>query len=320
MGGDGTVGFLIADPCIVYSAWCPYVYTFDIQQTLYAVMDSLAQHDELDYWINAGDLFYDQVGDITWDFFSGLPPAVASTVHGISVGNHDFWQDGSPNTASLERDNFGQGLMQWYAQDTMSSKFDESLLFDQSRTPPQTPDVSNFFWYYMMGNVAFISFSGEHGWADSEDYFEEACAWADSNNPSLLVLLGHWDADNLGCSSGMATPEIYSKLIQMPGCQRFGSRIKYFEGHNHCNRIVSPNTGFMVGSFGMSGCGDFGLPIMDTRNAQAVLYYFKLGEGGARVSNWDAIMNCIKSNGLSGCTQYAEKWMEQSLTSMTDQI
>jgi len=104
--------------------------------------------------------------------------------------------------------------------------------------------------------------------------------------------------------------------MSMPGCQRFGSRIKYFEGHTHCNKVTKPNTGFMVGSFGQRGCGHFGLPIMDTRNGSAVLYYFELGDGGNRVHDWDTKMNCIKSHGLSGCTHLAKKWMEESLDSL----
>merc|ERR1711924_209241 len=135
--------------------------------------------------------------------------------------------------------------------------------------------------------------------------------------PALLVLLGHWDADNLGCSSGMATPDAFSSISSLPGCQSLASsqRIKYFEGHNHCNRITNPNTGFMIGSFGMSGCGDFGLPIMDTRGSDAILWYFHLGSGGKRHSDFDTVLDCIKTNGFSKCTQYATRWMEQSLTS-----
>jgi len=200
--GEGSVGLLIADPCLDQSTWCPYVDAFDIKNTLHTVLDSLATHNELDYWMNVGDLFYDQKGDITWDFFSGLSSAAASAVHGISVGNHDFWEDGAPGSPR-DADNLGHGLMQFYAQDTMSSKNDEASPFDFSHVPPQIAHASNFFWYYMMGNVAFISFSGGHGWDESEAYFEEACTWADTENPSLLVLWGTgmgvtWDV-NLGC-------------------------------------------------------------------------------------------------------------------------
>jgi len=195
----------------------------------------------------------------------------------------------------------------------MSAKWDEASPFHFGQAPPQIAHVDNFFWYNMVGNIAFISFSGAHGWESSQAHFEEACSWADKENPSWVVLLGHWDVDNLGCRNGMAAPEVYDHLKVMPGCQRFGSRIKFFEGHVHSNHVVRQNTGFMVGSFGQSGSGDFGLPILDTRDEKAVLYYFKLGQGGRKLSTWDTVMCCIKSKGLSGCRHHADVWLEQSL-------
>jgi len=311
---EGSVGLLIADPCIDESQWCPYANTWDVEHTLQSTLNTLAAHDELDYWMNIGDLFYDQVGDTTARFFSGLSVDVQSRIHGVSMGNHDFWQDGKPGSAQWS-DNFGNGLMQWYAQDAMSGKSDASQPFDFSIDPStyQVAHFSNFFWYNMIGNVAFIGFSGEAGWDQSEAYFEEACSWAQQQNPALLVLLGHWDADNLGCASGMASPEVYGKVSALPACATLGSRIKYFEGHNHCNRIVEDNTGFMVGANGMAGCGDFGLPILDTRGGQATLWYFSLGSGGNRHTNWDEVLGCIKSYGFAGCTQYADIWMQEQI-------
>merc|ERR1712100_588839 len=126
--------------------------------------------------------------------------------------------------------------------------------------------------------------------------------------------MGHWDGDNMGCASGMATPEAYSKLVSVPGCSALSSKIKYFEGHTHCNHVTNTNTGFMIGAFGMSGCGDFGLPVLDTRGGEAKLWYFGLGSGGRRNSNWDTVLGCIRANGVSGCTQYASPWMQQSLS------
>jgi hypothetical protein len=112
----------------------------------------------------------------------------------------------------------------------------------------------------------------------------------------------------------MATPEAYSQILSLPGCSALSSRIKYFEGHNHCNHITKTNIGFMIGSFGMGGCGDFGLPVLDTRNGEAKLWYFNLGSGGVRHSNWDTVLGCIKANGASSCLQYADQWMLQSLS------
>merc|ERR1712048_181086 len=100
-----------------------------------------------------------------------------------------------------------------------------------------------------------------------------------------------------------------------------GSRLKFFEGHKHCNQIITENTGFMVGANGMSGCGDFGLPILDTRNGTETLWYFKLGSNyGQRVNNWDEVLSCIESKGFSACTQYADKWMTQSSFNQTHTV
>merc|ERR1711957_428272 len=125
---------------------------------------------------------------------------------------------------------------------------------------------------------------------------------------------GHWDGDNMGCASGMAASEVYDKVQSLSGCDALQGRIKYFEGHTHCNQIMESNTGFMVGANGMSGCGNFGLPILDTRGDQATLWYFSLGSNGQRHSNWDEVLTCIRNYGFSACTQYADKWMQQSLT------
>jgi len=206
--------------------------------------------------------------------------------------------------------------MQWYAQDAMSGKSDASRPFDLSVNPGtmQVAHFSNFFWYNMVGNVAFIGFSGEGGWNQQLPYFQEACNWAEAQDPALLVLLGHWDGDNMGCASGMAASEVYNAVRSLPGCAALAPRLKYFEGHTHCNKVTQDNTGFMVGANGMSGCGDFGLPILDTRGGQATLWYFSLGSGGQRHSNWDEVLTCIRNYGFSACTQYADKWMQQSLT------
>lgn len=315
--GEGTVGMLIADPCLHQSQWCPFADVFDIQNTLQTVLNSLAEHGELDYWMNVGDLFYDQQGDITTTFFAGLSMTTQAKVHGVTMGNHDYWNDGSPWSKNLTYDNFGNGMMQWYAMDAMSAKADEAQPFDFSANPfaGEPAHFSNFFSYNMLGNVAFISFSGQASWSESESYFAEACQWVGEQDPDLLVLLGHWDADNLGCQAGMATPEAFSRLMGYSGCGNLADRVKFFEGHNHCNHIIQSNTGFMIGSFGMSGCGDFGIPIMDTRDGQAVLYYFQLGAGGQRSSNWGTIMDCLKSNGYAACKQYAQVWMQQDLPS-----
>lgn len=314
--GEGAVGFIVADPCLVHSRWCPHTLVWDIHGTLAGVINSLAERDELDYWMNVGDLFYDQSGDLTPKFFSSLSLKAQGKIHGIAMGNHDYWIHGNPDDAT-EDDQYGNGIMQWYAQDTMSAKADESSPFDFSRDPANRSVAhhSNFFHYSMIGNTAFISFSGQATWEDYEANFQEACSWASDQDPALAVLMGHWNRDNKGCSDGMATSEVHEKLRSISGCAELGTRLKYFQGHTHCHVVEENNTGFRVGGFGMyaggEGCENFGLPFLDTRGDTARLWWFPMGDDGARNSNWDEVLNCIKSNGLSACTQYAEVWMEQ---------
>ena len=79
-------------------------------------------------------------------------------VHGISIGNHDYWKNGShrkngPPDSAQDSDNFRHGLMQWYAQDAMSAKAVPTQPFDFSAEPEKhgVAHHSNFFWYFQGG-------------------------------------------------------------------------------------------------------------------------------------------------------------------------
>merc|ERR1712050_796064 len=152
-------------------------------------------------------------GSITQEFFEGLSVNASSSVLGITLGNHDYWIGGSPGGAST-RDSFGNGHMQWYAQDTVASKLDESKVFDFSANPDrqQIVDISNSFWYYTMGNVAFIGFSNSYEWNATEAHFAEACQWVENTKPALVFLMGHWNGENAGCSGGMSTEDAYTRV------------------------------------------------------------------------------------------------------------
>merc|ERR1712151_972153 len=125
----------------------------------------------------------------------------------------------------------------------MSSKTDASQPFDFSANPHKNDivDVSNTFTYYTMGNVAYINFANAYVWADLEPYFYEACRWVNDTNPSLIVLQGHWNSQDMGCQNGMDTEDVFVKLQTIHGCDTLGSRLKYVEGHYHCNKIVKNN-------------------------------------------------------------------------------
>jgi len=317
---QGTVGVLIGDPCIHYdSTWCKYGSVFQTKTTLQGVLNSLAAHDELDWWAVVGDLFYDQGGSLTTDFFSGLSMSVAGKPLMVTMGNHDYWINGSPGS-SQSGDSYANGHMQWYAQDAVSAS-SASNPFDFSANPDwgQVAAIGNTFWYHAIGNVAFIGFSNAYDWGSSYSHFVDACAWVETQQPELVVLMGHWNGVNLGCASGMDTDDVYGKVAALPGCSSLGSRLKYIEGHKHCNYVTKSNTGFLLGSFGFedgdgSCSGAFGIPVLDTRNGVAKLYYYELGEHGYKTGNFDAILACFRDNGLSGCTQYAQVWMSETLS------
>jgi hypothetical protein len=264
-----------------------------------------------------GDLFYDQKGSITETFFNGLLPRTLASVQGVTMGNHDYWLGGHP-TAGNVNDSFGNGHMQWYAQDTMAAS--DTSPFDFTADPEKNEIVAprNTFWYYMMGNVAFIGFSNTEAWQEAEAHFKEACQWASTEQPELIVLLGHWNSGGMGCAQGMDTPSAYERVIQLDGCSALRSRIKWVEGHKHCNQILKNNTGFLLGSFGfMEGdqhcMGGFAIPILDTTGGRARLYYYELGKLGVRTNNFDIILDCLTANGHAGCKKYAQLWMDEPL-------
>ena len=94
--------------------------------------------------------------------------------------------------------------------------------------------------------------------------------------------------------------------------------MKYFMGHEHCNTITEPDLGYMVGANGMAGCGEWGLPVVDTTDSSDgsfKMYYFQLFTApGVRnnftqpTDNFDEIASCFRENGVSGCYHLATRW------------
>eukprot|EP00928_Gymnodinium_smaydae_P100754 TRINITY_DN995_c0_g1_i1.p1 TRINITY_DN995_c0_g1~~TRINITY_DN995_c0_g1_i1.p1 ORF type:complete len:423 (+),score=48.56 TRINITY_DN995_c0_g1_i1:662-1930(+) len=316
------VRMLIGDPCIVYDhTWCKFEHVFNVKSTLQTALNAMAAHGELDYWMIFGDIVYDNAGTITPGFFEGLSLNASSRVVGVTMGNHDYWINGSPYGAHLS-DSFGYGQMQYYAMDAVSAQANSSqpFMLDANPNKYQIVDVSNTFWYYKLGNVALIGFSNAYSWEENMPFFQEACTWASANNPSLVLLLGHWNGVNDGCAPDMDTPNVFTKVRELDSCKNFGSRLKFVTGHKHCNYVMENNTGFLLGSFGFEdgdrSCeGAFGLPVLDTRHGWARLYYFELGQHGRPSQNSGAIMQCLQEKGYSNCLHYAAVWMEESLVS-----
>lgn len=313
----GTRGVIIADPCIT-SQWIVCVYkdkyqTFDHYTTL---LNTINQRNDISFWQVLGDNFYDQEGDASSSFFAALSDATKSKFLYTTPGNHDFWVNSSP-TLSVPWDQYGNGLMQFYGQDTLgasaTSPYDFSINPDGSygrARGENIPPASNFFYYNKLGDIAFIGYSGAHTYDSMKSHFTEACSWAASVNPKVVILEGHWNEDGDGCDSSATVPEVYEELKAVPACAPIMSRMKYFMGHKHCNYVTQPNVGYMVGGAGMSdvSCnGDFGFTVLDTVDGNVNIYYFPVAHAND-YDNYDSILSCIKSNGLPGCYHLAQKW------------
>ena len=157
-------------------------------------------------------------------------------------------------------------------------------------------------------------------------YFTEACSWAAANtdNIDVLLLLGHWNSDGDGCDSVSDVPLIYTEMAALPECVPVASKLRYFMGHKHCNIVTEANVGFMVGAQGMSDhseCGGtYGIPVVDTTGGTFKVYYFPIAQARNLVNadvptfdNYDAILSCIKTSGVSGCYHLATLWAETPL-------
>lgn len=227
-------------------------------------------------------------------------------------------------------DQLGNGFMQFYGQDVAASysaadgvtPYDFSVNLDEIKPASDTlPPLSNFFFYHQIGNVAFIGYSGAYPYEDTVPYFEEACSWAVSVDPAVVLLLGHWNGDGGdGCDSDMSVPNAFHELLDIDACAPLANKLRYVEGHKHCNLVEENGTGFMVAGMGMSGCGDFGFPVFDSVGDEFNVYYFPLQQapiGGIDnvFDNYDAILSCIQAKGVSGCYDMATKWSTTPIAS-----
>ena len=97
---------------------------------------------------------------------------------------------------------------------------------------------TNFVWYNKIGNLGFIGYSGATGFEETKPYFEEACAFMENEQPApdVIFLLGHWNQENAGCAVDMETQDVHHAIVTMPGCSG-GDRLKYIDGHEHCNLL-----------------------------------------------------------------------------------
>ena len=326
--GAGVAGVLIADPCVSGSVvGCSFQRRFHTDERTMALIDMFAKHDDIDYWGILGDNFYDQSGDITAQEYAKLSLPTLSKIMLSVPGNHDYWVLGSP-LVGTGADQFGNGFMQWYAQDSRAGRHDtptnSSMPFDFSADPGHSvlggdkPQIDNHHFYHQIGNTAFIGYSGAYSLDELMVQMVEACAWLPSQpGIEMAVLLGHWDIPGLGATEQTATPGMYEHVKDLPGCDAFDRKgmLKFIMGHTHCN-AVHPHghvdTGFMVAGMGMEGCGNYGVPVLDTTGGNVTFWYFSVvDEDGT--DTYEAVHDCVSTRGWRQCTHLAVKWLEQPL-------
>ena len=196
--------------------------------------------------------------------------------------------------------------------------------FDEARA---LPDLSNFVFWTLVGNVGYAGFTAVYALNETAPYLEDACAWAaaayDAGDLDLLVLAGHWSQLGDGAAADMPTPHVHhlSKTGAFgDGCSRLAAlgRLKFVEGHHHCN-MPAPNhdrDGWMVAAQGMSGCGTYDIVTLDTRHDRAVLLNFRIADvHGA--DNYDDLLLCFRLHGARNCADRADVWLNQSLARPT---
>mmetsp|Transcript_8866 Transcript_8866/g.20713 ORF Transcript_8866/g.20713 Transcript_8866/m.20713 type:complete len:482 (+) Transcript_8866:133-1578(+) len=238
--GEGAAGIMIADTCVSYASLtalvtCTYGVKYELARRLPALLDAFmsggnASSDpssELSFWGMLGDNLYDRTGEVSSSFFDSLSLAVKSKPLLTVLGNHDYWILGTPRAAT-KWDQFGNGFMQFYAQDSYAASelqpgspeapFDFSSDPDHGRAHNnpfggQKVSLPNTFFFNQIGNSGFIGFSGAYPIVETLPLLRDACAaLAQTPGVDIVWLLGHWDMENLGCKAHMVFTLISSMM------------------------------------------------------------------------------------------------------------
>mmetsp|Transcript_64170 Transcript_64170/g.150440 ORF Transcript_64170/g.150440 Transcript_64170/m.150440 type:complete len:453 (+) Transcript_64170:49-1407(+) len=315
-----------SDPCFS-SKWigCAYAEVFNTFENSIAMLNAVFSDPSMDMFSILGDNFYDQTGELATTFFDRLSSDVKRRFMLVANGNHDIWVCGNPGCGD-ENDNFGIGQMQYYAADPVASRIppqDDVNFMDFS----VDPDVrkawtsfqnvgTNFLVYHKLGNIGFLAFSGAALFTDMLPYFTEACDYFVETQPAVVFLLGHWNGGGLGCALGMSVPKVHQELLSLTSCKALGNRLKYMDGHEHCNYVQANATepvGFMIGAHGMSDSAceaQYGFLFLDSTSARVRLHYFEVASE-SNGSRFEEIFRCILENGgLAACTKFAQTWLD----------
>lgn len=327
--GDGVAGVLIADPCfrsasITSLVGCEFANRFQTASRSPELLNAFVGSSDTDFWGILGDNFYDREGKASAEFFSKLTQAVKETPLVTVPGNHDYWVLGSPG-ASSPLDQCGNGHMQFYAQDSEAASrvgpgaaappFNYSVAPGENHTlggcNKASPDNSRF--YQQLGNLGIVGQSGAFTLEEYRPFAAEACAWLGAApGVEVGVIVGHWDIAGMGSQKDMDVPDFFDHVRTLPGCDGLSKagNLKFFMGHTHCN-VPHPHkhtgTGFMVAGQGMEGCGNYGVPVLDTTGGRTRVYYFDT----ASDATYSSVLECVKAKGWRGCLEHATVWLDQ---------
>lgn len=326
---EGIRGVFWSDPCFS-SKWihCAYAERFQVYNRSIDMLNVVYKDPSMNFFSVLGDNFYDQTGELAKTIMPRLSADVKRRFLLMVNGNHDNWVCGSPGCATA-KDNFGIGQMQYYAADTAASIIspqDDVNFYDLSANPDDGRDITkswpntgtNFLQYHKLGNIGFLSFSGADDFDKMKPHFVEACNYLVESKPSVVLLLGHWNHDGMGCEGTMAVPAVYEELLKMKECSALHDRLKYMDGHEHCNFVQARDSsqqpyGFMIGAHGMNdgACSaQYGFAFLDSTGGRVKLHYFEV-DSDKKGDRYQQIVDCVKSlGGLDKCTQFAETWLD----------
>lgn len=104
-------------------------------------------------------------------------------------------------------------------------------------------------------------------------------------------------------------------MAALSGCDDFDKRgmLKFVMGHTHCNDPHPHGkigVGFRVAGFGMEGCGNYGLPIVDTTEGRVRFWYFDTSSD----ASYNQTLSCVRQKGWRQCTSLATLWLDQPIT------
>lgn len=285
--GEGTVGLMIADPCVgiglgATPGYCAAASRFHTADRIPEMTNAMLADGSIQYWATLGDNWYDPKGDISQTVYSRYSQKVLEAINVVIPGNHDYWSFGPTLWPSPFGEQCGNGFMQFNAMDTMAAKGvsngSAAAPFDFSVDPATgitkgadcAAKHTNMNFYQQIGNVAIIGYTGAASYDELAPFFGEACA-AVGAEPSVqaVFLVSHWD-DASGVTGGHAdstTPEAFSRVMRLDGCKEFHAKsmFKWVTGHTHCNTIAPylakygdevASAGFRVSGMGMAASED----------------------------------------------------------------